>query len=77
MNKYSLEFILHTHKTSKEAVRSSLSEFAENIEIVDCLDPDIRGKHFKINISTQDPTVIFDICSQFGRIKSIKVDEVL
>jgi len=34
-----------------------------------------RGKDFKIRISTEDPTIIFDTCSQFGRLKSVKIRE--
>ena len=26
-------------------------------------------------MKAQDPTVIFDICAQFGRIRSVKVQE--
>jgi len=38
-------------------------------------DPDSsqKGNNFKVNISTEDPTIIFDLCSQFGRIRSVKV----
>jgi dihydroxyacetone kinase-like predicted kinase len=74
---YKLEFILHIYNTPVNTLKSSLSEFGEDLEITDsCQDPDAKGKDFKINIKTEEPTLIFDVCSQFGRIKSAKVDEV-
>lgn len=77
MQKYRLEFILYVHKPCLEAIKNSLSEFAEALEIADfCQGSDTMGKNFKININTEEPTAVFDVCSQFGRIKTIKVDEI-
>lgn len=75
MPKFFLEFIITTYNASKDSIKNSLREFAEGLEIHDCLDSDASGRDFKINLNTEDPTVIFDICSQFGRIKSVKVNE--
>ncbi len=71
-----LEFILHAHNTSEPEIRNSLREFAENIEI-EPLNSDAKGegRDFKINMKAEDPTVIFDICAQFGRIRSAKITE--
>ena len=69
MVKYKLEFILNTFNTDKEEVKNSLLPFGENLEISE------GGAELKINMLTDDPTMIFDICSQFGRIKSAKIDE--
>ena len=73
--KYQLEFILHTQDALGESIKSSLSEFGEDLKISVSRDDNLQGKNFKININTEDPTAIFDICAQFGRIKSVKVDE--
>jgi len=73
MQKYHLEFILHIQNASQEAVRGAISELGEALEISDCQDNPAKGKNFKINIQTEDPTVIFDTCAQFGRIKSVKI----
>jgi dihydroxyacetone kinase-like predicted kinase len=74
MQKYQLEFILHAQNSSLEAVKNSLSEFGDALEISELLlENNAKGKDFKININTEDPTVIFDICGQFGRIRSVKV----
>lgn len=75
MLNYKLEFILHTHNSSRESINGSLSEFGEGVEITEHNDPDSKGNNFKINLITQDPTVIFDMCGQIGRIRQVKVWE--
>ncbi len=76
MAKYRLEFVLHIQDASPKTVKSSLSEFAEDIEITDDLDPNNKGRNFRVHLDTGDPTTIFDICAQFGRIKTVKINEV-
>ena len=75
MHKYLLEFIITTYNTSEEAIKNYLKEFGEALEIYDCRKDEGKGKDFKININTEDPEMIFDICSQFGRIKTIKINK--
>jgi dihydroxyacetone kinase-like predicted kinase len=58
-----------------EAVKSSLAEFGEKLEISEIKDSSQKGKNFKIDINTEDPTIVFDVCSQFGRIRSVKVED--
>jgi dihydroxyacetone kinase-like predicted kinase len=76
MHSYHLEFILEGYNVASEVIKSSLAEFAGAIEI-STLPQDNPGKvgNFKIHLNTEDPTVIFDICAQLGRIKSVKIDE--
>lgn len=78
MSSYHLEFVLNTYTSSLAKIKSSLAEFGNNLEVLAM--PQIegeKGENFQIQIYTQDPTVIFDICARFGRIKSIKINEVL
>ncbi|MCM8797764.1 MAG: hypothetical protein NC923_07865 [Candidatus Omnitrophica bacterium] len=76
MQKYRIEFILHTYNTTGQAIKSSLAEFGEDVEVQDCLDAEARlGRDFKINIVVSEPEEIFDLCAQFGRIKSVKIDD--
>lgn len=75
MNRYLLEFVLYIQDASVEMIKNSISELGEDLEIIECLDDIAKGKNFKIRINTNDPTLIFDTCAQFGRIKSVKVDE--
>lgn len=76
MIKYAVEFILHSRLLSAEVLRNSLSEFGENLRICAAERPDSAIKDFKISIICEEPTIIFDLCSQFGRIKTVRVDEI-
>jgi len=76
MIKYSLDFILHVHDVSAQTLTNSLTEFSEGLRISEKPPESGSGTHFAIDLRAEDPTLIFDICSQFGRIKSVKVDEV-
>lgn len=75
MPRYYLEFILSISDASPEMIKNSIVEFGNNLKIADCEEAANKGKNFKINIDTEDPTIIFDACAQFGRIKSVKVEE--
>ena len=75
MPKYQLEFILNTYDAKDSVIRNSLVEFGDNLEICEVNDGCISRKDFKISITTQEPTIIFDVCSEFGRIKSIRINE--
>lgn len=66
---------MHTFNATEEMIKNSLSEFGEDIEITECQDGQAKGRNFVIRINTDDPTMIFDICAQFGRIKSVRVKE--
>jgi len=81
MDKYNLEFVLHIHSTSVEMIRNSIAELGEDLQIHtltqeheakgrSCLP---AGRDLKIHILTEDPTIIFDTCAEFGRIKSVKI----
>jgi dihydroxyacetone kinase-like predicted kinase len=75
MQRYHLDFILTAYSTSADEIKNSLTEFGEGLEVIDCQDSTTLAKNFKIKINAEGPTVIFDICAQFGRIKSVKIDE--
>jgi len=76
MSRYCLEFILNMHAVSMETLRNSIVEFGEDLEISQLPeDNDDKARDFRIRIYTEDPTIIFDTCAQFGRLKSIKIDE--
>ncbi|MFA5145572.1 MAG: hypothetical protein WC723_06190 [Candidatus Omnitrophota bacterium] len=75
--KLRLEFILHMHEPSPGAVKNSLAEFGEGLEISDlCQGTNTKGRDFKVRINTEEPEIIFDICAQFGRIRTVKASEV-
>ena len=76
LQNYRIEFILHCFNCTAKEISNSLAEFTENMDISDLQEIKEKGRNFKISLSSPEPTVIFDICSQFGRIKSVKVSEV-
>lgn len=75
LQKYRLEFILHTYNSSIETIKNSLVEFGNSLEISDFPKSAEKGENFQISLNTEDPTLVFDICSQFGRIRSVKVND--
>lgn len=76
MRKYCLEFILNMQTVSLETLRDSIVEFGEDLEIFQLpQDNEVKARDFRIRIYTEDPIIIFDTCAQFGRLKSIKIDE--
>jgi len=76
MPDFSLEFILSTHDAHAETIRQALIEFGEELEILPAGEQNCTSAHdFKVKIRTKDPTIIFDLCAQFGRITSVKINE--
>ncbi|MDD5595958.1 MAG: hypothetical protein PHY94_06950 [Candidatus Omnitrophica bacterium] len=76
MTIYHLDFVLSAPDTSLEVLKKSLEGGADNPEIRQSSDENSPGgKSFMIQVRTQDPTLIFDICSQYGKISSVKVNE--
>ena len=75
MPKYSLEFILSVRDISIETMKNSIIKFGDSLVVTECPDDNTKDKNFKIHINAEDPTIIFDTCAQFGRIKSVRVHE--
>jgi len=75
ISKYALEFILHAKNTNLKVIKSALLEFGSALNITPC-DDHLQTGNFNVTINTDDPTLVFDLCSQFGRIRSIKVNEL-
>ena len=74
ITKYVLEFILHAKDSSIKIIKNALAEFGSDLVVVDCQDQDERC-NYQVNMVTEDPTLVFDLCSQLGRIRSVKVHE--
>jgi len=76
IEKYHIEFILHAYDSEASLIKSALSEFGEEVGVEEA--PSVEGssgKEYLVKISAQDPTLVFDVCSQMGRIRSVKIDE--
>ncbi|MDD5115905.1 MAG: hypothetical protein PHW98_02425 [Candidatus Omnitrophica bacterium] len=72
--KYDLEFILHARGSSPKIIKNSLAEFGSNLVISEDMD-NKENHNYKISMTTEDPTLVFDLCSQLGRIRSVKIHE--
>ena len=72
--KYSLEFILHAKDSSPKIIKSALAEFGSDLTVIDW-QKQAESCNYKVNMVTEDPTLVFDLCSQLGRIRSVKVHE--
>ncbi|MCU0652519.1 MAG: hypothetical protein MUC39_06240 [Candidatus Omnitrophica bacterium] len=70
--KFRLEFILNTFNAEAEVIKNALMEFGIELEINPSGE---SGRDFLVHIISEDPTMVFDVCGQFGRIKSMKVEE--
>lgn len=76
IQRYHLEFILHSHNTSAQSIKSSLVEFGECCEISVLDSAGTEENNFRVNMDTEEPALVFDVCSQIGRIRSVKIDEI-
>jgi hypothetical protein len=76
MHKYRVECILHTYDVADTELQQALSGCGEDLEILTMPQTDKeKGTNFKIQIFVDDPTIVFDACAEFGRIRSVKVEE--
>jgi len=69
---YTLEFILHSKNSSAKIVKSALAEFGNNLVVSQCQEEG-ESRNYQVKMTTEDPTLVFDLCSQLGRIRSIKI----
>lgn len=75
INKYHLDFVLNAFNATENEIGKSLIDFGQELKIL--RDENSAGAaNFNISIIADDPTVIFDLCAQFGRITSVKINEV-
>lgn len=70
--KYNLEFILHAKDSSPKIIKNSLAEFGSDLVISEDLEQE-ESHNYKVSMATEDPTLVFDLCSQLGRIRSVKI----
>ena len=75
ITKYNLKFILHSKNSTSKLIKSALAEFGDNLS-VDQTSEHKEVSDYAVQIVTEDPTLVFDLCAQFGRIRSIKVEEI-
>ena len=74
ITKYVLEFVLHAKDSSPKIIKSALTEFGSDLVVDDCQKQE-ESCNYQVSMTTEDPTLVFDLCSQLGRIRSVKVRE--
>jgi len=74
ITKYVLEFILHAKDGSAKTIKNSLAEFGDDLTVSEAPEQK-ESCNYKVNMITEDPALVFDLCSQMGRIRSVKVHE--
>ena len=74
ITKYALEFILHAKGSDPKIIKSALAEFGSDLVVGDCQKQG-ESCNYEVSMITEDPTLVFDLCSQLGRIRSVKVHE--
>lgn len=74
ITKFTLEFVLHAKDSSPKIIKSALAEFGSELTVSDC-PKHVETCNYKVNMVTEDPTLVFDLCSQLGRIRSVKVHQ--
>lgn len=74
ITKYTLEFILHAKDSSTKIIKSQLAEFGNDLSISQTAQ-EKESSNFKVSMVTEEPSLVFDLCTQLGRIRSVKVNE--
>ncbi len=73
---YSLNFFLQAQNSDADLIRNALLEVGEDITVTsDDTAPDAGT--FQVQMRTREPTLVFDVCGQLGRITSVRVDEIM
>lgn len=72
--RYKLEFILHAKGSSPKIIKSSLAEFGDDLLVSEAAQQE-ESCNYKVNMVTEDPALVFDLCAQLGRIRRVKVDD--
>ena len=76
MTKYALEFVLCVKDISEQEIKASLAEFTESLAVSACEGEPQETQEFKLVMRVEDPTLIFDTCGQWGKIRAVKVSEI-
>ena len=72
---YHLEFVLQTKDARPEHLRSSLKGLVDVLDILPLEDTHGQGNNYKVQVKTKEPELVFDVCSEYGRLKSVKIEE--
>ena len=74
-NKYRVEFIIQAYNSSLAALKTALEALGSDLTLEQLEDSNGKAGMARISIRTDEPQLIFDTCAEFGRLKSVKIDE--
>jgi len=77
-NNYSVELTINICDASVDALKDSLLALGDDLNLNEIGQANAKArtvKTVKVHIRTVDPQLVFDACSQFGRLKSVKINE--
>ena len=73
---YDVEFVLGGQDLSEKILKDYLKNLGEILEISQALDSQSEPSAFKIHVQTENPHIVFDTCSLFGKLDRVKVEEL-
>ncbi|MBP7215962.1 MAG: hypothetical protein KBA46_01630 [Candidatus Omnitrophica bacterium] len=73
---YRLSFVLSAPHATEREIKASIAEFTSDLVVMPDASATGPERQYTLQMNVEDPTLIFDTCGQFGKIKSVKVDEV-
>jgi dihydroxyacetone kinase-like predicted kinase len=75
-NRYRVEFRLNIDDISLAVIRECLAELGEDLNLEEEKEESTKNRIIKIHLHTDNPHLVFDACSEFGRLKQVKISEV-
>ncbi|MFA5430015.1 MAG: hypothetical protein WC329_02530 [Candidatus Omnitrophota bacterium] len=76
LRKFRMKFILGVGCVSEDMLRRALDGIGEEIELSLQGEAGVPGGScMHVSLGTDDPELVFDICSQYGKIRSAKIEE--
>ena len=73
---YDVEFILGGEDLSEQILKDYLKNLGKILEISHVSDGQSEPNAFKIHVQTENPHIVFDTCSLFGKLQRVKVEEL-
>jgi len=74
-DRYKVEFTMQIYDASLETLGGSLAGLCDDLNLEQIGEAGGKSRIIKICLYTNNPHLIFDTCSEFGRLKSVKIDE--
>lgn len=73
---YEVNFILAGQGLSQDTLHDYLKDLGKDLEISVQPADQNKDNSLKIHIQTENPHLVFDTCSLFGKLDKVKIDEL-